>query len=425
MLTPIPLEENKAIDLENAWANFDPYLPLHADSPFYVSRPHEPLKALHKQLLLSRRFGKIPKYFFSGHRGSGKSTEMNRLAADEQIRENFVVIHYSIRDYADVNDLDHTDVLFTLGAQMFVQYTDPDGAYRGKLKPALLKELSGLQNRIVERTHMEGKNISLESEAGLRAYFLTALGKAKAEQSSRREVRQVLEPRSSEWISHINLIAATISAAEQKQVLIIIDDLDKPDLKTAEHLFHNKINLLQQPNIPIIYTVPIAIFYTHQFTTISEGRQFLPSIKLFGRDGRRVEENFSVMRQIVGQRMDLRLIADDALDHLVRMSGGIVRDLTRMMQMGAMEALLADREQIVLADVRRASTELRNEFRRMLTQDDLTTLAKLGGDEEVRPEEKAPLLFISAAVEYINDQTWEDVHPVVRQLLAETEPTDE
>ncbi|MCA9980964.1 MAG: hypothetical protein KDD89_09025 [Anaerolineales bacterium] len=411
------LEEIIATEMERVWANFDPSIPLKAGSDFYVNRPDEALRQLKKKLLMATRSGRIPKYYFSGHRGSGKSTEMNRLAADPEIREQFVVIHYSIREYADVYDLNHTDLLFTLGAQMFVQYTDPDGAYRGKLKPELFRELEGLHGRIIEKTHMSGKDVSLESQLGLKAYFLEALGKAKTEQSSRHEIRQILEPRSSEWIAQINLIAQNISANEHKQVLIIVDDLDKPNLDIAKTLFHDHIGVLQQPNFPIVYTVPIAIFFTHQMTEIREGRQFLPSIKLFTHDGRKVADNFSLMRQIVAARMDRRLIADEALDHIVEMSGGIVRDLTRMMQMAALEAILDDREQINLADARRASTELRNEFRDMLTQENLQVLRALADGQEIPSEEKAPLLFISAAVEYLNGKKWEAVHPVVKQLL--------
>jgi hypothetical protein len=414
-------EEIRATDLRRAWANFDPYLPLPAGSKFYVHRPGRPLRRLKEALLMSQEFGKTPKYFFSGHRGSGKSTEMNRLAANPQLRERFVIIHYSIRDYADVNDLNHIDVLFTLGAQMFMQYTAEDGRYQGKLNPALLKELEDLQGRISEKVRVTNKEGLAESEASFNAYFLKALGKIKQEEISRREIRQILEPRSSEWLQQINLIASNIASNEQKQVLVIIDDLDKPSLPTARSLFHQHIGLLQQPNFPIIYTVPIAVFYTHQFISISEGRQFLPSIKLYTRGGQPVADNFSLMRQIVGARMDREMITPEALDHIVAQSGGIVRDLTRMVQIGTMEAILGDKPQIDLAAAQRASSELRNEFRRMLTEADLATLRHLRDGGDAPPEQKAPLLFISAAVEYVNDAAWEDVHPVVRPLLNDEE----
>lgn len=412
--------EKLARNLRQAWANFDPYTPLPAGSRFYVDRPTDPLSELKEALLLSREFGLVRHYFFSGHRGSGKSTEMHRLAADAKIREQFVVIHYSINEYADVNDLNHLDVLFTLGAQMFVQYTDPEGAYRGHLDPDLRAYLEGLHGRITEKVRISNKEGLAESEASFNAYWLKAMLKIKQEEVSRKEIRQILEPASTEWLQQINLIASSIAAQEQKQVLVLIDDLDKPNLATAQSLFHTHINLLQQPKFPIVYTVPIAVFYTHEFVTISQNRQFLASIKLFKRGSREpVPENFALMRRIVGSRMDINLIDEDALEYLIAQSGGVVRDLTRMIQQALMEALLAKRAQVTLADAQRARSELFNEFRRMLTQADLDLLQQLYEGQTVPPEKKAPLLFISAAIEYRNDTNWEDVHPIVQGLLTE------
>ena len=62
----------KATNLDEAWSNFDPAEPLPSGSPFYVMRQGNPIGALTKALL--RRHLQPPKYFFSGHRGSGKST---------------------------------------------------------------------------------------------------------------------------------------------------------------------------------------------------------------------------------------------------------------------------------------------------------------------------------------------------------------
>lgn len=415
-------DETIATDLEQAWANFDPFQPLPDGSRFYLARPHDPLARLKKELLLSQRHGRVPKYFFSGHRGSGKSTEMNRLAASPEIRDHFVVIYYSIRDYADVNDLNHVDVLFTLGAQMFMQYTDPDGQYKGKIQRSLLRELENLLGRITENVRITTKEGFAESEASLNAYFLKALFKIKQEEVSRREIRNVLEPNSSEWIKQINLIAADIASTAKKPVLVIIDDLDKTTLPAAESLFHQHISLLQQPNVPIVYTVPIAVFYTHQFTAISEGRYFLPSIKLFTRnEQKRVSENFALLRRMIGKRMSYELVSDEAIEHMVMYSGGILRDLTRMVQRAAMEAMLNDRPQISLADAQQASVELRNDFHRMLTSENLTALAQLARGETIPLEQKAPLLYIAAAVEYVNDAIWEDVHPIVRSLLPAAE----
>jgi hypothetical protein len=68
----------KATNLDEAWSNFDPLAPLPGEeSSFYVPRPGEPLGRLTRALL--HTFTAPPKFFFAGYRGSGKSTELNRL----------------------------------------------------------------------------------------------------------------------------------------------------------------------------------------------------------------------------------------------------------------------------------------------------------------------------------------------------------
>jgi hypothetical protein len=141
----MPEEFIVADNLDFAWSNFDPFFPLPAESSFHVEREGKPLNKLIRVLLREHR--QPPKYFFSGHRGCGKSTELNRLAADEEINQKFFVVKYSVKDVCDVNNLDYVDVLFSIGAQLYLQYT---GAGKG-LRPELIEALENWKNDIVEQ----------------------------------------------------------------------------------------------------------------------------------------------------------------------------------------------------------------------------------------------------------------------------------
>lgn len=418
------MNEQRATNLDDVWINFDPYTPLTANSDFYVERPGKPLLDLRRALLRSRRLSRPPKYYLSGHRGAGKSTEMNRLAMDEDIRDQFIVIHYSIRDFSDVNDLDQVDVLFTIGAQLFLQYTDKEKGYGKKLPKELLDELEGMRGQITSRLRMTNKELSAQGEAGLRAYFLNVLLKSKQEEVSRREIRQELQPSITDWLRQVNLIAAAITTQEGKPPLVMIDDLDKPPFKTAKTIFHEYATLLEQPAFPIVYTVPIAVFFTREFVTISQGRQFLPSIKLFERKNpnRRWEAGFHTMRQFALKRMDVNLIEMEALDEAAKLSGGVMRDMARLIQLAVDHALNNGRSKIVAEDVARSASELRSDFRRMLSGEDIEVLRHVRSSQELtNPEQLAPLLYISAAIEYVNDESWVDVHPIVLPLLEQSD----
>src|SRR3989304_543875 len=103
-----------ANDFDRAWLNFELHLPLEPGpngepNPFYVDRPGNPTARLERELL--REYRQPPKYFFSGHRGCGKSTELRRLAVNPNILAKYCPIHFTIRDEADINNLDYRDVL--------------------------------------------------------------------------------------------------------------------------------------------------------------------------------------------------------------------------------------------------------------------------------------------------------------------------
>ena len=140
-------EYTQATDLDYAWLNFELDLPLEpmpdgSPNPFYVNRPGNPTSRLEREL--TRPYRQPPKHFFSGHRGSGKSTELRRLAVQPAIRQRFWPIHFSIGDNADVNNLDFRDVLLAIGGQMYHHYRKSGG----KLPKQMLAELDSWRGQV-------------------------------------------------------------------------------------------------------------------------------------------------------------------------------------------------------------------------------------------------------------------------------------
>ncbi|MBM3151560.1 MAG: hypothetical protein FJZ96_05045, partial [Chloroflexi bacterium] len=66
----------QATDFNRAWLNFELDLPLTPGrngkaNPFYINRPGNPIAELTDSLLAP--FYRPPKFYFSGHRGCGKT----------------------------------------------------------------------------------------------------------------------------------------------------------------------------------------------------------------------------------------------------------------------------------------------------------------------------------------------------------------
>ena len=403
-----------ADNLDLAWSNFDPFFTLPADCPYHVEREGKPLDRLKRALLRENR--QLPKYFFSGHRGCGKSTELNRLHVDEGINEKYFIVKYSVKDVCDVNNLNYVDVLFSIGAQLYIQYIDA-----GKeLRPELIKELDAWKNTVVEQITEKEKSIEASGEAGIKAFFLSFLAKIKSEDTTRKTIREKIEPRLSDLIDKINLIISDIKGKEGKEVLVVIDDLDKPGLEQAIKIFYDNYTAITQPACAIVYTVPISIYFAQEFTAIRDSRFFLPNIKLHVKNDRNTlyEPGYKLMRTFVFKRMQEKLIEPEALNLAIKMGAGVFRETARIMQIATDSAIENGRKRIAQQDVQRAEREIRSDFKRILRSEDYNTLAGVYKNNEIRGIEKiGHLLHNLSVLEYVNDETWCDVHPTLEELI--------
>ncbi|HEY72034.1 MAG: hypothetical protein DRJ03_27425 [Chloroflexi bacterium] len=178
-----------ARDLDHAWLNFELDLPLEVEpdgppNPFYVDRPGNPVAELEQAL--TAPFYQLPKYFFSGHRGCGKSTELRRLAVNPDIRAKFWPVHFTIREEADVNNLDYRDVLLAIGGQVYRQYR----VGGGRLPKQLLKELDQFRGQVEQEITITPSGLTgSEVEGKLDAFFAQAALKLKLEPKIRTVVR--------------------------------------------------------------------------------------------------------------------------------------------------------------------------------------------------------------------------------------------
>ena len=107
----------RATTLAEAWNRFEPDVPLPHDSPFYVTRAPNPRNKLELVLFLNPVNQHLKK-FFAGHRGCGKSTELNRLVQSPAIQQKYWPVLYSVRDNCDFNDLQVEELLLTMGAEI-------------------------------------------------------------------------------------------------------------------------------------------------------------------------------------------------------------------------------------------------------------------------------------------------------------------
>jgi hypothetical protein len=410
-----------AKDFDRAWLNFELDLPLKpgkngTPNPFYIDRPGNPIAELVDALMAP--FYRPPKFFFSGHKGCGKSTELLHLLSNPQLQKKYWILNFSIREETDIIDIDFRDVLLAIGGRLFREYRKRGG----ELPEQLLKELGSWKGKVEKEisTILEGRNSEFEISASVEAFFVSAGAKMKLEPATRVVLRQVVENDITGLIGIINHIAMSIYTKEHLIPLILIDDLDKPDLEKARAIFHDRREIMMQPNCAIVYTVSSALFYSKEFDAIRDQAVFLPNINLHPANDLQTHnpEGYKTLGDFVRVRMNLNLIDDDALDGAITYSGGVFREMARIMRTAIGHSRRRKASKINLEDVEWAATEIRNEYRRILDKDDLKLLKKVHENNHMEYSERMrPLLQLLALLEFRNGENWCDVHPVLRKLL--------
>ena len=410
-----------ATDFDRAWLNFELDLPLKPNgrgkpNPFYIDRPGNPIAELTDALLAP--FYRPPKFFFSGHRGCGKSTELQHLLSNARLQKKYWPLNFSIRDETDIIDIDFRDVLLAIGGRLFREYRKRGG----ELPDQLLRELSSWKGKVEKEisTILEGRNSDYEVSASIDAFFANAGLKMKLEPATRVVLRQLVETDITGLIAIINHISAAIYSRERLIPLVLIDDMDKPDLEKARAIFHDRREIMMQPNCAIVYTVSSALFYSKEFDAIRDQALFLPNINLHPPMDPETHnaDGYETLKEFVRVRMDLSLIEENALEAAVTYSGGVFREMARIMRTSIGRARRRGASRINIDDIEWTATEIQNEYRRILDKEDLKLLKKVSENNRMEYSDRMrPLLQLLALLEFRDRENWCDVHPVLRKLL--------
>lgn len=364
------------------------------------------------------RQGRLLKSSLPAHRGSGKSTALNRLVSN--LSDDFFVVSYDILELLDSNDVNYADVLFSILAQL-IERTREENTEIGK---ALIERAnkwgSSITKEIISsETHEVGAGLGVRFPR-----FMELFARMKNETETREEVRKEIRPRISELISIINDMVIDIEETG-KQVLIIIDNLEKSDPEKAFDLFGNHGTQLAQPKCKIIYTFPISLKNSDRFSQIRMNFSddiMYPNIKVHNQDGSvdRESPERALMKKIAAKRVSPGLFEPEALEHIIDMSGGVLREYVRIIRDSAVTALTRGKTLIDKAVVEEVVNDLKNTYQNQLSDEDYVMLLEIFDSKNIKRDMVlVGLLHNLSVLEYTNGRSWCDLNPVVREILAE------
>ncbi|CAN5816209.1 hypothetical protein BH24DEI2_BH24DEI2_25470 [soil metagenome] len=403
------LLEHKARTLQEAMKNLDPVHSLNVDEldRYFVEREQTPVF----EMATSLEDAYPQKFLFTGHRGNGKSTELAKL--ERYLSENFFIVRYALRNILDLYDISYVDVLLSMAIQM-AEKVQAENVKLAKTTKDLL-ELRWSFGREIEQQVERGSTYASEASIGADGILSTIVNlkaRISRESSTRKVMREKVTPDISNLFEGIDVLARDIKQKTGREVLCILEDLDKIDPEKAEQIFYKNAQSISDPNIAIIYTFPVALHHSNEYTQIKsffENTYTLPNFRV---------ENRNKIESILLQRIEENLMDTKALDLLVDYSGGVPRSLIRLARAACSKARAAAVTQINVDHVKDAINKERNEFDRMLTQAQREALKKVVATKTIdQTDEYRELLHNLSILEYENGSLWHDVNPVVKDLL--------
>jgi hypothetical protein len=367
---------------------------------------------------------------FTGHIGSGKSTELLRLKAELE-REGFHVVYFESSQDLEMGDVDISDILLAIARQVSQSLENIKINIKPSYFAKLFQDIGDFLQTPIE--------LSAEAELSLVIGKLTA--KTKEAPKLRDKLRDYLEPRTSSVLQCLNqeLLTPAIAALKRQGkngLVVIVDNLDRVDntqkpsgRPQPEYLFVDRGEQLSKLDCHVVYTMPLALIFSNDAERLTErfggDPKVLPMVSVRLREGRECAEGMKLLRQMVLARafpdfdpqQRLQTIPEifdnpETLDRLCHVSGGHVRNLLRLLNRWIQleKQLPLSRER--LDDVIR---ERRNQLSLRIDDQEWDLLRQVAQSKQVSGDENYNRLIRSMFVfEYRDrDGSWFDINPIL------------
>lgn len=369
--------------------------------------------------------GRFQHVVFASHRGAGKSTELFRLAHD--LREKFFCLYLEANVEMDANSIEMEDLLLVLARKVEATLRE-DGR---PLASEVLDRVNGWFRETI-RTTSVGKDyvahVETEAKSGLEIPFLASLlakvtALFKVESKHRTEVKELLRQYPGTLMDVVNqlLDAANQALGEGRELLVIIDNLDRYHPKVIDELLVRGGDRFRELKTNLILTPPISLVYRPETGALGDyfHVEIMPSVRLRGpKDAydTLTGEGPKLLLEALGRRIDLDKLTPDqaARDRLVIASGGSIREL---LEVTSDATLLADGELLGREDVERAIKRRRDRIRDKINANGwLDALVDVARSHQISSDDAyLSLLHHRLAFKY-NEEGWYDVHPLAYEI---------
>jgi hypothetical protein len=375
-------------------------------------------------------------YLFTGNRGTGKTTELLRLA--EVLRQYGCEVFYAdLAEYLTLTQrIEVGDFLISVMGALAEKVSERFPS-RDIGKPSFFEQVRSLLAANVEFNEIKIPAGWIEFKAALNQ---NPTFKEQLQKNTRGLVQELVREAREFALDAVNHIRRERVEPDRKVVLIVdsVERLrgvgDSADVRevfnSAVTLFSSHFDKLRFTGLNIVYAVPpyLSALAGGLGAVYAGGRIYaLPSVHIYeccpapGEEPAPHDEGLAKMQAVVAKRYPgwREFFAAEQIDRLARHSGGDLRDFFRMLRLAVArvpslpqppvpDRFIADAEHAVRGDMLPIAADDRAWLARIMTshKPELPSLDKL--PDFARLQEGKYVLH------YRNGDDWYDVHPLLR-----------
>lgn len=374
------------------------------------------------------------KILFCGHRGCGKSTELNRIF--RKMKDQFEIVSESIERYP-LHAIDHRLVLYFCAEILLETAERMQIHLQDKEKDTIL---GWFDEKSIQDIKEQGYNVDVHSGAGIKILNLIKAGFSgkisRASQTREESLKFVLD-RMDRYLNGLSIISEKIIQKTQKPLLLIIENLDKVNnLDQARGIFLDNPKIFKNLPFHAIFTFPIGLWLDPKtnLTADYDNPEILPMIpvnpppSIIEQGEEKARKGRDCLKSLFYKRVEesADLIDSNSLHLLIINSGGVLRDFSYLIRESCIRAQVEKSEKIQKDHVERTLNKLQQQYETFLGEfenfkvPDILNLIdqfKNGPLVGVDHTEIFKHLLQNLCILEYNGERWHDLHPLIRNYM--------
>jgi len=374
------------------------------------------------------------KILFCGHRGCGKSTELNRIS--RKMKNQFEIVSESIERYP-LHAIDHRLVLYFCAEILLETAERIELDLQDREKDTLL---GWFDEKSIQDVREQGYNVDVHTGAGIKILNLIKAGFSgkifRASETREQSLKFVLD-RMDRYMDGLFVISEKIRQKTKKPLLLIIENLDKiNNLEQGRKIFIENSKIFGNLPFHAIFTFPIGLWLDPKsnLTADYDNPEILPMIpvnpppSIIEQGEQKAEKGRDCLRSLFYKRVEQSedLIDSEPLDLLIVKSGGVLRDFSYLIRESCILAQITKSDKIQKNHVEMILNKLQQQYETFLGEFEEFKVSDIL--DQINQFRKGPLvgadhteifkhLLQNLCILEYNGERWHDLHPLIRNYM--------